>query len=150
MQLYQYQTRWPFSRQYWLIAVGFFPMQLIIFLVMGFWFCFIIRGFNRFAEISCISSQQTLPLSTQSGVSSSGGRSRQSRHSPPPLGRPRSCAMADSADSDSSASRANANYGSRSTYHLHSQKQGRNRMHSIVKSLLEFVDRELGGKPIQK
>ncbi|XP_059473437.1 cell adhesion molecule Dscam2-like isoform X4 [Neocloeon triangulifer] len=77
-------------------------------------------------EISCISSQQTLPLSSTAGVSSSnGGRSRQSRHSPPPMGRPRSCAMADSADSqsDSSASRVNANFSSRSTYHLHSQKQ---------------------------
>ncbi|XP_065340090.1 cell adhesion molecule Dscam1-like isoform X3 [Cloeon dipterum] len=75
-------------------------------------------------QISCISSQQTLPLSSTTGVSSSnGGRSRQSRHSPPPLGRPRSCAMADSADSDSSASRVNANFSSRSTYHLHGQKQ---------------------------
>ncbi|XP_059473435.1 cell adhesion molecule Dscam2-like isoform X2 [Neocloeon triangulifer] len=77
-------------------------------------------------QISCISSQQTLPLSSTAGVSSSnGGRSRQSRHSPPPMGRPRSCAMADSADSqsDSSASRVNANFSSRSTYHLHSQKQ---------------------------
>lgn len=78
------------------------------------------------AEISCISSQQTLPLSGPTGISNSagGGRNARHRHSPPPPGRPRSCPMGDGADSDSSASRANGgngNYSSRPPYHLPSQ-----------------------------